>query len=220
LPVRDDLFRKRGGYRVRESMKIKLHKGSLSICLTVGRVIVLAWMALASPAAAQTPDINACGIITLEDAEALVGGPLQVIERPKIKSANGEDAYDSICTYIPAGARIDAGPSVDRTLDLTLHVVSSPQEAGDLLTRSFIRYRRLVASRNFPYPDSSVALIEDFGQGAFVMEAVTDTKTGYKSALIAFAKGRIGGTIGAWNKPNSSLETSKAALRHILNKLP
>jgi hypothetical protein len=177
-------------------------------------------MAVACPASAQTLDVTACGVITMEDAEALVGGPLQAVERIKVKTANGDDTYDSICTYIPAGARIDAGPSVDRTLDLTLHVLSSPQEAGDLLTRSFIRYRRLVASRNFPYPDSSVALIEGFGQGAFAMEAVTDTKTGYKSALIAFAKGRIGGTIGAWNKPNSSLETSKAALRQILDRLP
>jgi hypothetical protein len=158
--------------------------------------------------------------VTLEDAESLVGGPLQVIDRAKVKTANGDDTYDSICTYIPAGARIDAGPSVERTLDLTLHVLSSPQEAEELLTRSFIRYRRLVASRNFPYPDSSVALIEDFGKGAFAMEAVTDTKSGYKSTLIAFVKGRIGGTIGAWNKPNSSLDTSKAALRHILDRLP
>lgn len=177
-------------------------------------------LAVASPASAQTPDITACGIVTLDDAEALVGGPLQAVERVKVKTANGDDTYDSICTYIPAGARIDAGPSVDRTLDLTLHVLSSPQEAGDLLTRSFIRYRRLVVSRNFPYPNGSVSLIEDFGQGAFVMEAETDTKTGYKSALIAFAKGRIGGTIGAWSKPNSSLETSKAALKQILDRLP
>lgn len=201
-------------------MKIRPFTGDLSSGLRLGLVIAFVWMTLVTPAGAQEIDITACGVVTMEDAEALVGGPLQAVERIKVKTANGDDTYDSICTYIPAGARIDAGPSVERTLDLTLHVLSSPQEAEELLTRSFIRYRRLVASRNFPYPDSSVALIEDFGKGAFAMEAVTDTKSGYKSTLIAFVKGRIGGTIGAWNKPGSSLETSKAALRHILDRLP
>jgi hypothetical protein len=180
----------------------------------------LLWGTIAIPAAAQTRDITACGVVTMEDAEGLIGGPLQVVERVKVKTANGPETYDTICTYIPIDARIDAGPSVERTLDITLHVLSSPQEAEDLLVRSFIRYRRLVGSRNFPYKDGSVTLIDGFGKGAFAMEAVTDEKTGYKTALIAFAKGNIGGTIGAWDKPNPSLETSKAVLRKILSRLP
>ena len=49
---------------------------------------------------------------------------------------------------------------------------------------------------------------------------MTDPKTGYKSALIVFYKGRIGGSIAAWKKPESALETSKVVLQFILSRLP
>ena len=49
---------------------------------------------------------------------------------------------------------------------------------------------------------------------------MTDPKTGYKSALIVFYKGRIGGSIAAWKNPEPSLETSKAVLRYVLSRLP
>jgi hypothetical protein len=59
-----------------------------------------------------------------------------------------------------------------------------------------------------------------FGDKAFVLEAVTDKKTGYKSVLIVFYKGRVGGSIAAWKKPDSALETTKTVLKFILSKLP
>jgi hypothetical protein len=52
------------------------------------------------------------------------------------------------------------------------------------------------------------------------LEAVTDPKTGYKSALIVFYKGKVGGSIAAWKKPESALDTTKSVLKHILSKLP
>lgn len=183
-------------------------------------MMALLSLAFVAPANAQDSDVTACGVVSQEEAENFIGGPLQVIDREKIKTSNGEDTYDSICTYLPTNTKIDAGPSVERTLDVTLHVLSSAQEAQDLLIRAMIRYRQLIRSRIFPYPDATVTLVEDLGKGTFVMEAVTGGKTGYKTALIAFAKGRVGGTISAWNKPNSSRETTEAVLRHILSNLP
>jgi hypothetical protein len=71
-----------------------------------------------------------------------------------------------------------------------------------------------------PFKNATITPIAGFGDKAFVLEAVTDPKTGYKSALIVFYKDKVGGSVGAWKKPDSSLETTKAVLRHILSKLP
>ena len=71
-----------------------------------------------------------------------------------------------------------------------------------------------------PFKNALITPLTGFGDKAFVVEAVTDPKTNYKSALIVFYKGRVGGTVSAWKKPESSLETTKAVLRHILSKLP
>jgi hypothetical protein len=71
-----------------------------------------------------------------------------------------------------------------------------------------------------PFKNATITPLSGFGDRAFVLEAVTDPKTGYKSALIVFYKGRVGGSVGAWKKPDSSLETCKTVLRHILSKLP
>jgi hypothetical protein len=38
--------------------------------------------------------------------------------------------------------------------------------------------------------------------------------------LIVFYKGRVAGSVAAWNKPASSVETTQTVLRHILGKLP
>ena len=70
------------------------------------------------------------------------------------------------------------------------------------------------------FKNALITPLTGFGDKAFVVEAVTDPKTNYKSALIVFYKGRVGGTVSAWKKPESSLETTKAVLRHILSKLP
>ena len=54
----------------------------------------------------------------------------------------------------------------------------------------------------------------------FTPWAFMDPKTKYKTALIVFYKGKVSGTVGAWNKPGPSLETTKTVLKHMLTKLP
>lgn len=170
--------------------------------------------------AASAPEPTACGIVTAADAQKLVGGPLDVKEFAKIPTANGQGTYDSICTYIAKGSNFENALTAPRLLDLTLHFLQSAEEMKNIYEGSIDQYRQMVKAPDAPFKDATITPVSGFGDQAFVLEAVTDPKTGYKSALIVFYKGSVGGSVGAWKKPDSSLETTKAVLKHILSKLP
>jgi hypothetical protein len=170
--------------------------------------------------AAGVPEPTACGIITAADAQKFVGGPLDVNEYAKIPTANSPGSYDSVCTYIAKGANFENSVAATRFLDVTLHFLNSADEMRAIYESSVEQYRQMAKAPDAPFKNAAITPIAGFGDQAFVLEAVTDPKTGYKSALIVFYRGKVGGSVGAWKKPESSLETSKAVLRHILNKLP
>jgi hypothetical protein len=176
---------------------------------------------LGAPAlAANAPDLTACGIVTAADARRFVGGPLDVKEVAKVPTANGPGTYDSICTYIAKGGNPENAVIASRLLDLTLHFVNSADEMKKIYEGSVEEYRQMANAPDAPFKNATITPLNGFGDKAFVLEAVTDPKTGYKSALIVFYKGMVGGSVGAWKKPEPSLETTKAVLRHILSKLP
>jgi hypothetical protein len=170
--------------------------------------------------AANVPEPTACGIVTAADAQKLVGGPLDVKEFAKIPTANGPGTYDSICTYIAKGSNFENAVAASRLLDVTLHFLNSADEMKSIYEGSIDQYRQMAQAPDAPFKNATITPIDGFGDKAFVLEAVTNPKTGYKSALIVFYKGKVGGSVGAWKKPDSSLETTKAVLKHILSKLP
>ena len=173
-----------------------------------------------SMSTANTPEPTACGIVTAADAQKLVGGPLDVKEFAKVPTANDHGTYDSICTYIAKGGDPENPVTASRLLDLTLHFLNSAEEMKNVYEASIEQYRQMATAPDAPFKNATITPLSGFGDRAFVLEAVTDPKTGYKSALIVFYKGRVGGSVGAWKKPDSSLETTKTVLRHILSKLP
>ena len=173
-----------------------------------------------SMSTANTPEPTACGIVTATDAQKLVGGPLDVKEFAKVPTANDHGTYDSICTYIAKGGDPENPVTAPRLLDLTLHFLNSAEEMKNVYEASIEQYRQMATAPDAPFKNATITPLSGFGDRAFVLEAVTDPKTGYKSALIVFYKGRVGGSVGAWKKPDSSLETTKTVLRHILSKLP
>jgi hypothetical protein len=173
-----------------------------------------------SMSTANTPEPTACGIVTAADAQKLVGGPLDVKEFAKVPTANDHGTYDSICTYIAKGGDPENPVTAPRLLDLTLHFLNSAEEMKNVYEASIEQYRQMATAPDAPFKNATITPLSGFGDRAFVLEAVTDPKTGYKSALIVFYKGRVGGSVGAWKKPDSSLETTKTVLRHILSKLP
>ncbi len=170
--------------------------------------------------AANAPEPTACGIVTAADAQRLVGGPLDLKEFAKVPTANGPGTYDSICTYVAKGGNFENAAGASRLLDVTLHFLNSADEMKTIYEGSIEQYRQMAKAPDAPFKNATITPIEGFGDKAFVLEAVTDPKTGYKSALMVFYKGRVGGSIGAWKKPESSLETTKAVAKHILSKLP
>ena len=170
--------------------------------------------------AASAPEPTACSIVTAADAQKLVGGPLEVKEFAKIQTANGPGTYDSICTYIAKGGNFENAVTAPRLLDLTLHFLNSADEMKKIYEGSVEQYRQMAKAPDAPFKGATVTPIDGFGDKAFVLEALTDPKTGYKSALIVFYKGKVGGSVGAWKKPESSLETTKTVVKHILSKLP
>ena len=173
-----------------------------------------------SMSTANTPEPTACGIVTAADAQKLVGGPLDVKEFAKVPTANDHGTYDSICTYIAKGGDPENPVTAPRLLDLTLHFLNSAEEMKNVYDASIEQYRQMATAPDAPFKNATITPLSGFGDRAFVLEAVTDPKTGYKSALIVFYKGRVGGSVGAWKKPDSSVETTKTVLRHILSKLP
>jgi hypothetical protein len=184
-------------------------------------MIVLGFWVFPVPAsAANAPEMTACGIVTGTDAQTFVGGPLDVKESAKVPTAEGASSYTSICSYLARGGNFQEMLTASRGLDITLHFLDTPEATAQLYENSYEQYRVRINSPNLPYANASITPVDGFGDKAFLLEAVADTKTGYRSALIIFYKGKIAGSVAAWNKPVSSEETTKKVLKHILSKLP
>jgi hypothetical protein len=186
------------------------------VFLAVANFFGIAITAVAANAAEPT----ACGFITAADAQKFVGGPLDVKEFAQIPTANGPGTYDSICTYIAKGSNFENALTAPRLLDVTLHFLHSADEMKRIYEGSIDQYRQMVQAPDAPFKNATITPIDGFGDKAFVLEAVTDPKTGYKSALIVFYKGKVGGSVGAWKKPDPSLETTKTVAKYILSRLP
>jgi len=107
-----------------------------------------------------------------------------------------------------------------RGLDVTLNFLDTADATAQMYENSLDQYRLRANSPDLPFKNATINPIDGFGDKAFLLEAITDAKTGYKSALIVFYKGRVAGSVAAWNKPQSSVETTKTVLKHILSKLP
>ncbi|HET9916285.1 MAG TPA: hypothetical protein VFQ89_04195 [Candidatus Binatia bacterium] len=168
----------------------------------------------------QSDQPTACGIITREDAQKFVGGPLDVKEQANVPINNAPGAYNSICTYVAPGVDVDRALTSPRLLDLTLHFLDTAESMATIYENSVIGYTQLTTKPDPRFKNPTINYLSGFGDKAFVFEAVTDPESGYKSALIVFYKGRIGGSIAAWKKPEPALETSKAVLKLILSRLP
>ncbi len=184
------------------------------------QTLAFSWLVLASAIAGNAPQATACGILSSAGARTLVGGELDVQEIAKVPNPAAAGSYDSVCTYVAKGGSFQNPVGANRFLDVTLHFLNSADEMKAVYEGSFDQYREMSKATDAPFKNALITPLSGFGDRAFVVEAVTDPKTNYKSALIVFYKGRIGGVVSAWKKPESSLETTKAVLRHILNKLP
>ena len=167
----------------------------------------------ATAVAAQNRDLAACSVVTATEAVALVGGPLDRREFAKTPTANGPGTHDSICTYIAKGGNFENAVSASRLLDLTLHFLQSSKAAKDLFDSSIEQYRQMAKVPDAPFKNAKVTPIDGFGDRAFVLEAVTDQKTKYKSALIVFVKGKVGGAVGAWNSTRGEARRDGILLR-------
>jgi len=170
--------------------------------------------------AAEQGELTACAVVSGSEAEKFVGGPLDVKEFAKLPISNAPGTYTSTCTYIAKGGDFTDPFPAARLLDLTLHFLDTREAMAAVYENSVVQYSEAIQSPETPLKNATITPLSGFGDKAFVLEALTDKKTGYKSVLIVFYKGKIGGSIGAWNKPDSSLETTKAVLKHILSKLP
>jgi len=169
---------------------------------------------------AQNTQPNACGIITREDAQKFVGGPLDVKEQAYVPINNAPGAYTSVCTYVAPGVDMEKALTSPRLLDLTLHFLDTAESMATIYENSVITYTRLTNTPDPRFKNPTINYLGGFGDKAFVFEAVTDAEGDYKSTLDVFYKGRIGGSIAAWKKPEPALETTKAVLKLLLSRLP
>ena len=173
-----------------------------------------------SAPAANAPEVTACGIVTGADAQTFIGGPLDVKESAKVPFADNPNSYTSTCSYLGRGESFEEMLAASRGLDLTLYFLDTPETTAQLYESSYEQYRLRLTAPNAPYTDAVIVPVDGFGERAFLVEAVADKKSGYRSALIVFYKGKVAGSIAAWNRPIASVETTKKVLQYILSKLP
>ena len=188
-----------------------------NLCLIVSFNLAVC---VVTASAASVAEPTACGIVTGTDAQTFVGGTLDVKESAKVPTAEGASSYTSTCSYLARGENFQEMLMASRGLDITLHFLDTPEATAQLYENTYEQYRFRINTPNLPYANPTITPINGFGNKAFLLEAAADTKTGYRSALIVFYKGKVAGSIAAWKKPESSLEITKAVLRHILSKLP
>src|SRR5262245_12701922 len=183
-------------------------------------VVLIVLSAAANSPGAEKSEPSACSIVNPDDAEKFIGGPLDLKESAKMPTSNGPDTYTSFCTYIALGSDFNDAFAAPRLLDLTLHFLHTREAMAEIYENSVTQYVEAIRKPEVPLKNPTIGTLNGFGEKAFVLEGIGDPKSGYKSALIVFFKGKVGGSITAWKKPDSSLETTKMVLKHILNKLP
>ena len=183
-------------------------------------LVLIISSAAANSLGAEKSEPSACGIVSAADAQKFIGGPLEVKESAKTPSSNGPDTYTSFCTYIAQGSDFNDAFTAPRLLDLTLHFLHTRDAMAEIYENSVTQYVEAIRKPDVPLKDPTIGTLDGFGDKAFVLQGIGDPKSGYKSALIVFYKGQVGGSITAWKKPDSSLETTKMVLKHILSKLP
>jgi hypothetical protein len=170
--------------------------------------------------AAEQTETTACGIVSAANAEEFVGGPLEVSKIDKKIMINAPWTHDSLCTYISKGGDADSPADATRFLDLALRFFESPEAARKIHEAMIEQYRKLAAAPDAPFKFTTIEPLGGFADKAFLLEVIAEPAGEYKSAQILFYKDKVGGSIAAWKKPASSLETTKAVLSHILGKLP
>ena len=84
------------------------------------------------------PDIGAqvrtaCSVVSGDDAQKFVGGPLDVKEAASVPISNAPGAYTSVCTYVARGTEVEKALTAPRLLDLTLHFLDSVESMSDNL---------------------------------------------------------------------------------------
>ncbi|HWH77957.1 MAG TPA: hypothetical protein VNT76_11320 [Candidatus Binatus sp.] len=170
--------------------------------------------------AASAQEQTACAIVTASEAESFIGGPLTVSKIDKKIMINAPWSHDSLCTYVAQGEDVDSPAGAARFLDLSLRFFDSAEIAQKIHESMIQQFRKLAAEPDAPYKFITMAPLEGFDGKAFLLEVIADPISDYKSAQVLFYKDKVGGSIAAWKKPESSLETTKSVLKHILSKLP
>lgn len=184
--------------------------------IVAGAATVLFWF---TPYAGAQ-ELTACGIVSASEAESFVGGPLTVSKIDKKIMINAPWTHDSLCTYVAQGEDVESPAGANRFLDLALRFFDSTEVAQKIHQTMIEQFRKLAAEPDAPFKFITMAPLEGFDGTAFLLEVITDAASEYKSAQVLFYKNKIGGSIAAWKKPDSSLETTKTVLKHILSKLP
>jgi hypothetical protein len=170
--------------------------------------------------AAEQAELTACAIVNTRDAENFVGSPLTVSKIDKKIMINAPWSHDSLCTYVAQGEDVESPAGANRFLDLALRFFDSADVAQKIHQTMIEQFRKLAAEPDAPFKFITMAPLEGFDGTCFLLEVITDPATEYKSAQVLFYKHKVGGSISAWKKPDSSLETTKTVLKHILSKLP
>ena len=180
---------------------------------------LLIWHPLLT-SAAEISDLAACTAVTRADADKFIGAPLDVTKVDKKIMINAPWSHDSLCTYMPQGLNTDDPTKIARFLDVSLRFFPTVEVAQAIHQATLDQFHKMAASPDAPFKITAINPIEGIAAQAFYVELQADPGSEYKSAMIMFVKGTIGGAISAWKKPESSLELSKAVLQHVLMKLP
>ncbi len=191
--------------------------------MTMTRILLLALSLLSIPLAASAAppfETTACATMPEADAEQFIGGPLDVTKVDKKIMINAPWSHDSLCTYLPQGLKTDNPGEIPRFLDVNLRFFPTSEAAQSIHRATLDQFRKMAGSSDAPFKIVAINTIAGLGASAFYVEMQADPKSDYKSAMIMFVKNTVGGAISAWKKPESSLELSKAVLRHVLMKLP
>jgi hypothetical protein len=188
----------------------------------LGVLLCFALQLLSTPAsfAAEGNLLTACRVVTEADANRFIGGPFEVYELPEVKTEAGPGTYNSVCSYFTKDANYDNMLAAQRVLDLTLHILDTSEATAALFDQTLVQYQKAMSAPDTPYKNATFTPVTGLGTRAFLLEAVTDSRTGYRSALLVFYKGRIAGSVAAWKKPEPPVELTKAVGKFVIDRLP
>jgi hypothetical protein len=156
---------------------------------------------------------TACGMLTQQDAEQLVGGPLG--NAVASKAEPGSSDPKTSCGFFPKGYSFESaeGPP-EMGIEVTVHTAKNAESAKRFYEASLSMSNQAKSDPGSPFSKDKITKLKEIGDVAFLVDRIS-----FKTALIFVVKGSTLMQVQVWKKAGATDQVATNAAKQLVDKL-